>query len=117
MGNTEDLRALERLRELDRLRELERLIEIITHLQNERDEARRWARKLYVENEKLTDALLFYASPETYFAISLIVDRPAGDFVDDISVVDDDWGERPGKLARETLDDLGRKIDFMPRYG
>ena len=56
--------------------------------------------------ERLTQALGFYASPETYFAIGFFPDPPCGDFVDDFSEdYDHDFmeGPRPGKRAREAL--------------
>lgn len=49
-----------------------------------------------------TEALEFYADPETYVAIGFLADRPAGAFMDDF----DDTGElglRPGKRARAAL--------------
>lgn len=46
-------------------------------------------------------ALYFYADPSTYFAISILGDRPCGELVDDIS--DTHIGFKPGKLARETF--------------
>lgn len=54
----------------------------------------------------LTDAVEFYANPETYHAISFLADPPCGDFADDFS---EDHGDpfydraMPGKLAREAL--------------
>jgi hypothetical protein len=58
----------------------------------------------------LIDALRFYATAQTYHAVTVLVDRPAGEFADDFS---DDHGDEyyeramPGKLARETLTRLG----------
>ena len=59
---------------------------------------------------ELIDALRFYATPHTYHAVTILADRPAGEFFDDVS---EDHGDRyygramPGKLARETLTRLG----------
>ena len=56
--------------------------------------------------EALLDAVRFYADPESYHAIMILPDRPAGAFADDFS---DDHGhefydrEMPGKKAREVL--------------
>ena len=58
----------------------------------------------------LIDALRFYATAQTYHAVTVLADRPAGEFADDFS---DDHGDEyyeramPGKLARETLTRLG----------
>lgn len=55
---------------------------------------------------KLSEALCFYADPDTYFAIGFLADKPCGEFIDDFS---DDHGfndydrSMPGKLAREVL--------------
>jgi len=43
-------------------------------------------------------ALAFYMNPDTYFAITLIADRPCGDFVKDFSATE--LGQKPGKKAR-----------------
>jgi hypothetical protein len=48
--------------------------------------------------QKLIDALLFYADPDTYFAIGFFPDQPCGDFIEDF----DDTG-KPGALARKVL--------------
>lgn len=50
-------------------------------------------------------ALAFYADPDTYTAVMFLGDRPCGDFIRDISVVEDDFGQtrRPGKRARAAL--------------
>lgn len=50
---------------------------------------------------ELEAALLFYAQPETYFAISFIPDRPCGMFADDFE--ETSLGPKPGKLARQVL--------------
>jgi len=60
--------------------------------------------------QKLKDALYFYADPDSYFAIGFFPDRPCGEFMDDF---DDKHGftnydrPMPGKLARETLLEVG----------
>lgn len=59
---------------------------------------------------ELIDALRFYASAQTYHAVTVLADRPAGEFADDFSEDHgDEYYERamPGKLARETLTRLG----------
>ena len=62
------------------------------------------------ETADLVEALHFYADPESYHAIGLMIDRPAGGFADDFSF---DHGhkeydrEMPGKMAREVLLKLG----------
>lgn len=63
--------------------------------------------------KKLINVVAFYAHPDTYFAVTCIADRPAGDFADDCSecaVFDNgrevSCGIRPGKLARETMKTL-----------
>lgn len=68
------------------------------------------AHRSVAEISELIDALRFYASAETYHAVMIVADHPAGDFADDLS---DDHGNQyydrpmPGKLARETLSRLG----------
>ncbi len=57
---------------------------------------------------EVIDTLQFYSSPETYFAIAFLSDPPAGEFLDDFSVVEDPCGIgglvlRPGKRARAAL--------------
>lgn len=69
--------------------------------------------------EQLVEALMFYADPDTYFAVMVYGDSPCGEFVDDIGeivYVDEndqeiDREQRPGKLARETLSAI-----FTPHY-
>lgn len=68
--------------------------------------------KLLGDDEKmriigvLSEALHFYADPETYFAIMMVGDSPCGPIIDDFS---DDHGHpqldgnRCGKTAREAL--------------
>lgn len=61
---------------------------------------------LLAENERLAEALEFYADPASYFAIAFIPDPPCGEFMDDFS---DDHGDgdfpgyRAGKRARAAL--------------
>jgi hypothetical protein len=50
------------------------------------------------------DALVFYADPETYFAISYSVDSLAGAFMKDFGPTD--LGTKPGKRARRAIDKL-----------
>jgi len=54
--------------------------------------------------EELETALAFYADPDSYFAISIMTDRPCGGFAEDIGEVDAYDREMPGKLAREILE-------------
>lgn len=59
----------------------------------------------------ICEALQQYADPESYFAISVLADRPAGWFADDFSTISwtldngDVLWERacPGELARATI--------------
>jgi hypothetical protein len=65
--------------------------------------------KAYDEQRKLlillADTLSFYADPQTYFAIAFLPDRPNGDFMDDFSDCEDEYGDcfKPGKRAREAI--------------
>ena len=60
--------------------------------------------------EYLSEALEFYADPNSYFGIIIFGDHPCGDFADDFS---EDHGfnqydrPMPGKYAREVLKKLG----------
>lgn len=60
--------------------------------------------------ETIIETLRFYADPDTYRAITILADSPAGEFMDDFS---DDHGDdffrrpMPGKRARDTLAKLG----------
>lgn len=54
------------------------------------------------ERDRYREALEFYAEPDTYFAILFLPDPPCGEFWDDFEEID--GRERPGKLARATLD-------------
>ncbi len=54
----------------------------------------------------LTEALEFYADPDSYFGVGFLIDPPCGEFVDDFS--DDfkfnQYGRpMPGKCARAVL--------------
>lgn len=67
----------------------------------------------------LAEALAFYADPETYFAISMLPDRPCGEFVDDFETLEGALGHpdggkwvKPGKRAREAL-----RACFVPSDG
>lgn len=57
---------------------------------------------------ELVMALSFYADPDSYFAIGIFADRPAGEFADDFSEHGDpnyeEGDQRPGKRARAALD-------------
>ena len=56
--------------------------------------------------EVLLDAVEFYADPDSYFAVSVLADRPSGGFADDFSEDHgNDFYDRamPGKYAREAL--------------
>lgn len=52
---------------------------------------------------KLIKALAFYGDPATYFAVGFLPDPPNGPIMDDFS--DTDLGKKPGKLAREVLEE------------
>lgn len=62
------------------------------------------------EMKTLVDALRFYANAESYHAVTIIADRPAGEFADDMSA---DHGDEyytramPGKTARAALKKCG----------
>jgi hypothetical protein len=47
---------------------------------------------------ELIKALMFYANPNTYFAIGFFPDPPCGKFIDDF-----DKTKKPGALARKVL--------------
>lgn len=56
----------------------------------------------------LVRALIFYADPDSYFAIGMFPDRPCGAFINDCAMPDENvWGHcaRPfhGKRARAVL--------------
>lgn len=62
-----------------------------------------WNSLTTVNVHQLVETIKFYANPETYFGIGLIGDAPFGEFMNDIDEPDPTMGEKPGKLARETL--------------
>ena len=71
--------------------------------------------RLEKDREILLEALAFYASWETYFAISIMGDPPWGPFIDDFSEVDNEFGFntwRPGRRAREAADKLGLELRY-----
>ena len=63
----------------------------------------------------LYDALMVYADPEFYHAIMIIPDRPTGGFDEDVSLVE--WSDydrpMPGKLARDTIDEVCKKFGHL----
>lgn len=63
-------------------------------------------------------ALEVYADPETYHAIAIMADRPAGDFADDFSKVPGSWYDRPmpGKTARAALKKLEQRYGDLSVY-
>lgn len=64
-------------------------------------EARRERDEVWAALREATEALSFYADPETYFAIGFFPDQPCGAFIDDFEEID--GVERPGKQARAAL--------------
>lgn len=61
---------------------------------------------LRVRVKRLEEALVFYADPDTYCAISFLPDPPCGEFINDVSEVDADYGYNrpmPGARARRAL--------------
>lgn len=72
-----------------------------------------WIR-IHKENQHLCDVIEFYANPQTYCAIGFFPDRPCGDFMDDFSEDHGDEtmpGPRPGKHARQALNELTAPIE------
>jgi hypothetical protein len=70
----------------------------------------RGGRKMRIKKETLLnmiDTIKFYALPETYFAISIVPDRPSGEFMSDFSKTK--WGVKPGKRARRCLLKLSKE--------
>ena len=51
----------------------------------------------------LVETLLFYADPDSYFAISFATDPPCGDFANDFEYSERYRREMPGKRARKVL--------------
>lgn len=64
------------------------------------------------------DALQVYANPETYHAIAILADRPAGDFADDFSRVPESDYDRPmpGKAARAAFKKLQKRYGDLSAY-
>lgn len=58
-----------------------------------------------LDAQKATEALEFYANPESYWAIFIVPDRPAGLFADDVGCVllDEEHDHRHGRRARVAL--------------
>ena len=58
-------------------------------------------------SNELAKALEFYADPESYFAIFITPDRPAGQFADDVGccLFDGEHDHRHGRSARKALGD------------
>jgi len=54
------------------------------------------------EAGRLRKALAFYADQDTWFAVSLIPDRPCGAIMEDFNETEG-LGLKPGKLARTVL--------------
>ena len=50
---------------------------------------------------EIIEVIKFYANPENYFAIGFFPDEPCGDFIHDFDKTE--FGEKPGKKAREFL--------------
>ena len=79
------------------------------------DEIERYKRALGIA----LDALQAYADPESYHAIAVVADRPAGAFADDFSK---DHGHphydrpMPGKLARATFKKLAKRYGDLSSY-
>lgn len=59
---------------------------------------------------ELSEAVAFYADPETYHAISFISDSPCGEFSNDLSNNNYYDYPKPGKLGRYVLNKLYTKI-------
>ena len=56
--------------------------------------------------DHLIDTLLFYADPDSYFAISFAIDPPCGEFSDDFEYSESYRREMPGKRARKVLSEF-----------
>jgi hypothetical protein len=65
---------------------------------------RRRAKSAEALLDKAAAALEFYGDPDTYLAIGFMVDPPCGEFINDVSDIDD--YPRPGKLARAVLAEI-----------
>lgn len=72
---------------------------------NQTEMERKRANEAEQRAERYRAALEFYANPDTYFAIAFMPDPPNGEFMDDFSDVETEWGPeyRPGKRARQAL--------------
>lgn len=55
--------------------------------------------------------IAFYMNPETYFAISFIGDRPAGQFLLDFGKTD--LGHKPGKKARKAFKRIQQILEVL----
>ena len=66
------------------------------------------AKKAEEEVKKLSEALYFYADPDSYFGIAFFPDPPCGSFMDDFSGDHEGDFDRnmPGDLARKTLKEI-----------
>jgi hypothetical protein len=60
--------------------------------------------KLTAERDALLAALDLYADPVFYHGCAFMFDRPTGGFDEDFGPNEDYDYDKPGKLARETLD-------------
>lgn len=89
--------------EIARLREK---IDALTDAAHIRDESNKVSQEVFAT---LIEALKFYADPETYHAIFIVPDNPAGAFAEDFSA---DHGDAfydrpmPGATARAALEKL-----------
>lgn len=121
-GTVEQLQK--RIAELEA--ELDALNQDVTErLQNDSDtihrlhtnlaEATRVNDELRGRMQSMTEALEFYADPDTYFAVEFLFDPPCGRFRNDFSEGYDSYvlynRPMPGKLARQCL---GVEPDEMP---
>jgi len=76
------------------LSDVTRLFSIIESMQSRIEEQAK-------ETNMLEEALLFYADPETYFAIGFFSDPPCGEFMTDFEDLPEFEAWKPGKRARE----------------
>lgn len=60
-----------------------------------------------IRHDEVREALEFYAEPESYWAIFIVPDRPAGLFADDVGccLLDGEHDHRHGRKARKALGD------------
>lgn len=75
----------------------------IEELKAEIKELKKENNLLVKEYSKLYDVVFFYADPNTYFATSLMCDRPCGEISTDYSNSGNYMGVRLGKRARKAL--------------